>query len=108
MGDGFDPCAGVVYMSDYTWIFVGVACGLSLILLCICFFYFRRRKAARLPENNPNFAPASGELNHSMDLLEKAFSPNRNIPTTQLPSETEALNKNLTDDEDDSDEHFED
>jgi len=105
---GYDPCAGVVYLSNYTWVFVGVTIGLILILSLFCFFYIRRRRRRRamLPENNPDLIPSTGELNHSMDLLEKAFSPNRQIPTTQLPSETEALNR--TDVEDDNDEHFED
>mmetsp|Transcript_6806 Transcript_6806/g.10716 ORF Transcript_6806/g.10716 Transcript_6806/m.10716 type:complete len:1726 (-) Transcript_6806:104-5281(-) len=95
---GYDPCSGVVYgVSDTVWIIVGVLGGI-LLASCCCFIYFRsKQKTAKLPENNPKFFPSEeGELNHSMDLLEKAFastpSSNHTSVGSQTP-ETEALNR---------------
>lgn len=102
VAEGNDPCSGVVYdtgVSDTVWIVVGVLGGL-LVAGCGGYFCMRsRRKASTLPENNPKFITSeNGELNHSMDLLEKAFSSTRvdDRSGTQRsmtpPSETEALN----------------
>jgi hypothetical protein len=101
---GDDPCSGVVTgVSDTVWIIVGVLGGL-LVIGCCFFFYRRRRRAtSNLPENNPKFVESQGELNHSMDLLEKAFASTHHVsptttdrdstPRTLSPhSETEALN----------------
>jgi hypothetical protein len=110
MPPGYDPCSGVIYVSDTVWIVVGVLGGLILIGCC-CFFYNRsRRKVAKLPENNPKFIPSDGELNHSMDLLEKAFS---STSVTRPPSETDALKAYDDDDrssfdEEEQDDDFED
>lgn len=78
---GNNACTGVVYDdgASLVWIIVGVVLG-----LCVCCsgaWYCRsRKKVAKLPENNPKFvASENGELNHSMDLLEKAFSSNSRI-----------------------------
>lgn len=92
---GYDPCAGVKYdsgVSSTVWIVVGVVGGV-LLLSCCCYFYMRSRaKVTKLPENNPKFVVSErGELNHSMDLLEKAFSSTSTQSRTP-PSETDALN----------------
>lgn len=111
---GFDPCSGVRYgVSHAVWIIVGVVAGLLAMGCCLYFYVRSKRREAKLPENNPKFVPSSGELNHSMDLLEKAFS-SRGIhrpPSPSPPStETEALNahqddasSSLEDDDDDFD-----
>jgi hypothetical protein len=83
---GNNPCDGVVYGTpDYVWIILGVFGGF-LVFGCIGYFYCRRRrKTFSLPENNPKFIHSDGELNHSMDLLEKAFSSTarlQNSPVT--------------------------
>ncbi|KAL3918581.1 MAG: hypothetical protein SGILL_004169 [Bacillariaceae sp.] len=92
---GFDPCSGVQYgVSSNVWIIVGVVVGV-LVISCCCYFYVRsRRRAGKLPENNPKFVPSdTGELNHSMDLLEKAFSTRGTERSFSAPfTETEALN----------------
>jgi len=57
-----------------------------------------RKKRKRLPENNPRFIhTTTGELNHSMDLLEKAFSSNSR-PRTSPTAETVALAEDLHND----------
>jgi hypothetical protein len=92
----FDPCSGVQYgTSDTVWIIIGLVVGLLLIGGGLYFYIRSRRRVAKLPENNPKFVPSVGELNHSMDLLEKAFSSggSRRSPSPSAPStETEALN----------------
>eukprot|EP00529_Nitzschia_sp_RCC80_P009220 CAMPEP_0113473526 /NCGR_PEP_ID=MMETSP0014_2-20120614/18092_1 /TAXON_ID=2857 /ORGANISM="Nitzschia sp." /LENGTH=2243 /DNA_ID=CAMNT_0000366301 /DNA_START=471 /DNA_END=7202 /DNA_ORIENTATION=+ /assembly_acc=CAM_ASM_000159 len=72
---GKNPCDGVVYGTPtYVWIIVGVFGGL-LVCCCVGYVYRRRRRVtSSLPENNPKFVTSEGELNHSMDLLEKAFA----------------------------------
>ncbi|KAG7349119.1 low iron-inducible periplasmic protein [Nitzschia inconspicua] len=112
---GFDPCSGVQYgPSRNVWIILGVIVGV-LILGCLVWFYIRsRRRVSKLPENQPKFIPSAGELNHSMDLLEKAFST-KNQHLSHSPSspstETEAL-KAYQDDVlslgDDKDDDFDD
>jgi hypothetical protein len=98
---GFDPCSGVQDgPSMNVLIAVGVLAGL-LVVGCGLYFCFRsRQRVAKLPENNPKFVPSAGELNHSMDLLEKAFS-NRGSHRPSSPSppstETEALNAHQDD-----------
>jgi hypothetical protein len=93
--EGYDPCSGVVYdtgVSDTVWIIVGVLGGIALVS-CGYFFYKRSRaRVAKLPENNPKFIKSEvGELNHSMDLLERAFSSTSTQSQTP-PPETYALN----------------
>jgi hypothetical protein len=109
---GFDPCSGVQYgVSSNVWIIVGVLGGL-LCCSCSIFLYMRSKRRDKLPENNPQFVPSdTGELNHSMDLLEKAFSTREQ--RTILSAETEALNadedeKEFESDEDDEDGDFDD
>lgn len=98
--DGFDPCAGVVYGSSSAgsrtmWILVGVA----IAGLLVGAWFFRRRLQGKksLPENNPKFVASPGEFNnHSMNLLEKAFS-NNTAPNT--PEETSRLTGGFSDPE---------
>jgi hypothetical protein len=112
--DDFDPCAGVVYMSSSsgsatTWIIVGIA--IVTFLAGVGGWFFRRRLQGkkRLAENNPKFIVSAGEFNnHSMNLLEKAFS-NNTAPNT--PEETIRLTGSFSnpvidvvDDDDDFDE----
>lgn len=88
--NGNDPCNGVEYddgISNLVWIIGGSILGVCM--LCFCFLIRRRRQeqTSKLPENNPRFMrPVTGELNHSMDLLEKAFSPSRITPHTSTES----------------------
>lgn len=96
--EGNDPCDGVVYGSDNTiWIVIGSVLG--AIFLCICYILWRRRrKVAKLPENNPRFVTSeTGELNHSMDLLEKAFSSTSRVCTPDS-GETVALAEDMHND----------
>lgn len=109
---GIDTCSGVVYVTDYIWYVIGTAVFLQS-LCCGGFFYFRRKKrTARRPENNPKFIPSNGEMNyhhsmtnHSMDLLEKAFTSKRSSKHSRTPSsspddtdeEIEALNRRYID-----------
>jgi hypothetical protein len=95
---GADPCEGVSYdsgASSTVWIVVGVV-GAVVLMSCFGFFYMRSRaRVAKLPENNPKFVPSeSGELNHSMDLLEKAFSSTHPQGRTSPDCEGDALNSN--------------
>jgi len=95
-----DTCLGVVYVSDWIWIVVGVLSGLVSICCCgFLFIRFRRKSISMdLPENNPKFIPSSGELNHSMDMLEKAFSAKQfDTPHTDSDEEMEALNSEYND-----------
>merc|ERR1712151_608131 len=89
MMNGIDTCEGVVYVSDYIWVVIGVVLG--LILICCCgFLYFRfRRISAEKPENKPRFIRSNGEMNHSMDLLEKAFTSKRPITPTSSRDDTD-------------------
>lgn len=103
---GFDACAGVDYGLDNTimWILIGGSAGVCL--LCSCFVILRlRKKKSKLPENNPSFVEPQGEFNnHSMDLLEKAFS-NRSpeAPRMQGSGETIGLTEDLHTDDADED-----
>ena len=78
--EGHDPCNGAQNERNLgNWIWILLASILGVCCLCQCAFLVRKRKRSRrrLPDNNPRFiAPETGELivNHSMDLLEKAFS----------------------------------
>jgi hypothetical protein len=93
--DGNNPCDGVADDSGrLVWIIVGSILGSCA--LCLGFVCTRRRQESTkklLPENNPEFIrPLNGtmnhsgdlhyadDLNHSMNLLERAFSSNRNTP----------------------------
>mmetsp|Transcript_11764 Transcript_11764/g.27275 ORF Transcript_11764/g.27275 Transcript_11764/m.27275 type:complete len:438 (-) Transcript_11764:272-1585(-) len=102
IANGIDTCSGVVYVSDYIWIVVGVTIG--FLLACVCALYFfctRRRRKSSKAENNPRFFPSNGELNHSMDLLEKAFSTRRSLTPDSSHGDTdeeiEALNRKYID-----------
>ena len=93
--DGNNPCDGVVEDTgaDLVWIILGSLLGVCILSL-VGFLYRRRRgkRNSRLPENNPRFiVPVNGELNyfdeyesndlnHSMNLLEQAFSASRTTP----------------------------
>eukprot|EP00536_Pseudo-nitzschia_multiseries_P000699 jgi/Psemu1/1580/gm1.1580_g len=74
--NGIDTCSGVVYVSDYLWIIILTS--ILLPLACCCGYvtlnFLPRKKHVDEPDNyyNPKY-----EMNHSMDLLEKAFSSNR-------------------------------
>ncbi len=57
----------------------------------------RSKKKNAKPENNPEFVQSDGELNHSMDLLEKAFSSNTR-PRTSQSAETVALTEDMVND----------
>lgn len=94
---GFDPCSGVRYgASRNVVISVSVLVGLLVLGCCLWFCVRSNQKTAKLPENNPKFVPSSGELNHSMDLLEKAFSTRSPRSPSPFPpsTETEALHTN--------------
>lgn len=96
--EGNDPCDGVVYGPDnLTWIIIGLVLG--AMLLCMGYILWRRRKkVAKLPENNPRFVTSeTGELNHSMDLLEKAFSSTSRV-CTPGSGETVALAEDMHND----------
>jgi hypothetical protein len=98
--NGIDTCSGVVYMSDYIFIAAGVGAG--LLLLCGgVFIIFRYRRKFSEPENNPTFKSPRGEMNHSMDLLEKAFASRQSITPDSSHSdsdeEIEALNRKYID-----------
>jgi len=106
IANGIDTCSGVVYLSNYIMIVGGVVGG--LVLLCSCGFLFKmysRRKSA-MPESSTRFDTPRGEVNHSMDLLEKAFSSRRSNTSDSSHSdsdsdsdqETEALNRKYIDD----------
>ena len=100
MANGINTCSGVVYVSDYIWIVLGVVGGLLLACCCGGFFFFRFRRKTVQPENNPRFIPSGGELNHSMDLLEKAFSSKRSHTpplSDDTDEEIEALNRHYID-----------
>ncbi len=96
--DGNDPCDGVIYgPENMVWIIVGSVVGACLFCAC-CYMWRRQKKVAKLPENNPRFvASETGELNHSMDLLEKAFSTNSRICTPNS-GETVALAEDMHND----------
>jgi hypothetical protein len=101
---GYDACSGAGGDDGIDTKTIGIIIGavLGLCLFCCCFYFMRSKKKVqeKLPENNPTFVASDGELNHSMDLLQKAFSGN-----TRLPLETTALtaghnDASPTDDED--------
>jgi hypothetical protein len=87
---GFDPCSGVGKIkkqkSGVAGKVIGILVGLCVLFSCLWCVRSRRRGVKSLPENNPKFVAPEGELNHSMDLLQKAFSSNG-----RPPSETEKL-----------------
>jgi len=110
VSNGIDTCSGVVYVSDYLRIVGGVVA--VILLLCCGVFGVKRyrqksklRKSEELRTSTRRFTlPRRRESNnHSMDLLEKAFS--RPSPSTTPESlshsdsddEIEALNRNYLD-----------
>jgi hypothetical protein len=115
MANGNDTCSGVVYVSDYIWYVVGSVCVLLFACCGVCIWLRTRRKSAE-PENNPRFITPRGEMNHSMDLLEKAFNPRQKITPNSSHSdssgEEELLNKKyideMADDIDDASDAFTD
>ena len=110
--DGYDPCAGVVSEQgpdQVLWIVLGTLLGVCTLCSCVMFVRVRQQKSLRLPENNPRFMmPETGELNHSMDLLERAFSStSRRGTTTKVPemaSLTEDFHTDASSGGDDSEE----
>ena len=90
--DGINPCDGVLEDTgvDLVWIVSGSVLGVSVLVLFGFILSRRRERFSMLPENNPRFiVPITGELNHfdelndlnhSMNLLEQAFSPSRTTP----------------------------
>lgn len=110
---GFDACTGAGQDGGLSSVMIGIIAGAvgACLVFCSVFFICRRRKRDdRLPENNPSFIASNGELNHSMDLLEKVFSHSgRPAPTEK--TEIEALTASHIDasprDIDDLDEDFE-
>jgi hypothetical protein len=90
--DGNNPCDGVLEDTgaDLAWIVSGSVLGVSVLVLFGIMLRRRRKRTTMLPENNPRFiVPITGELNHfgelndlnhSMNLLEQAFSASRIPP----------------------------
>jgi hypothetical protein len=105
---GNDACTGVVYESGMEkstlWIIVGAVA--AFCIACCCYIKMRSKKKKAKPENNPEFVQSDGELNHSMDLLEKAFSSNTR-PRTSQSAETVALTEGMLDASPTDDEDFE-
>jgi len=93
--DGFDPCSGVTkdkksLSTSSILLWSGVGVGGLLLLAALIFFCRRKQDKEGLPENNPKFVVSTGEFNnHSMNLLEKAFSNNKTAPSS--PEETNRL-----------------
>jgi hypothetical protein len=87
---GYDACTGAGNDDGIDTKTIGIIIGsvLGVCLFCCCFYFMRSRKKVqdKLPENNPTFVASDGELNHSMDLLQKAFSG-----SASPPSETTGL-----------------
>lgn len=103
MANGNDTCEGVIYVSDYIWIIVGPLCALLVACFGALIWFYKRRKLGA-PENNPTFVTPKGEMNHSMDLLEKAFASrkkSKNITPDSSHSESsgevELLNREYMD-----------
>lgn len=110
--DGFDPCSGATTddksasaASVFLWGAIGA--GGTILILLGFYFIVRKQEKDRLPENNPKFVVSAGEFNnHSMNLLEKAFSNH----TKTAPSSPEEKDRLTTDpsidviDDDDFDE----
>jgi hypothetical protein len=96
---GYDACSGVVYESSgmdkkLMWIIIGASVGFCVCCCCVLAIRSRGGKTT-LPENNPKFvASEEGELNHSMDLLEKAFSTNTR-PRASTSTETVPLAQDM-------------
>jgi hypothetical protein len=87
--NGFDACHGgrISKPKKRKWIGLGIM--MLLVTLCALALYRRHRKVVkRLPENSPRFLiPEMGEINHSMDLLEKAFAKKDRLQTKSSISE---------------------
>jgi hypothetical protein len=82
---GYDACTGAGQDDGLDTKTIGIITGavLGVCLFCCCFYFMRSKRKVedKLPENNPTFVASDGELNHSMDLLQKAFSGNTIPPT---------------------------
>jgi hypothetical protein len=73
------------------WIIISACIGICVRCGCAMVIMRSREEKSKLPENNPNFVESHGEFNnHSMDLLEKAFS-NHTGPRMPTTPETVAL-----------------
>jgi len=101
--NGIDTCTGVVYVSDYLWIIVLAVILVPCLCFCCCvFFYFRLRaeEVDHAHDNYPKFVRSNGETNHSMDLLEKAFSKSspKSTGDNDEDGEIEALNRRYIND----------
>ena len=102
--NGFDPCSGVGKIqtsrinATQLGLIAAVVAGLCVLFCCVFFMRRRKKEEEKLPENNPKFVASEGELNHSMDLLQKAFSSNG-----QPPAETDRLVNDASPPEDDDD-----
>ena len=116
--NGNDTCEGVTYVSDYIWFIVGPLCALLVACFGALIWWYMRRKSAA-PENNPTFVAPKGEMNHSMDLLERAFASRKNAKNITPDSshsdgsaEAELLNRKyideMADDMEDADDMFDD
>ena len=108
MAGGFDACTGVPTSAGLDTLAIALIAAASAFVCfaCICCVYFRtkKRKRRKLPENNPTFVPQEGgELNHSMDLLQKAFTGAK-----RTGSETDRLTSSHIDASPTVDEDFED
>jgi hypothetical protein len=82
---GYDACTGAGQDGGIDTktigLIVGAVLGLCLFCCCLYFMLSKKKVVEKLPENNPTFVTSDGELNHSMDLLQKAFSGNMRPPT---------------------------
>ncbi|KAL3938414.1 MAG: hypothetical protein SGBAC_006676 [Bacillariaceae sp.] len=113
--DGFDPCSGVSKDTESSsfgsiLLWIGVGAGVLFLLGALIFFCLKKQGKESLPENNPKFVVSAGEFNnHSMNLLEKAFTNNRTAPsspeeTNRLTGATDPSIDIISDDDDDFDE----
>ena len=96
--DGFNACHGGKIPSPAKWIWATLGSLLLLVAVGGGAVYMRHRKVVkRLPENNPRFIiPVTGEMNHSMDLLEKAFSSKTHLQSgCSIAEEKRALTQNV-------------
>ena len=94
---GFDACSGVSYKNGSMMLWVVIGSSIAIAIISILALLHRGRGGkSKLPENNPKFfVSESAELNHSMDLLEKAFSSTVVRPRMSLSSETIALAEDM-------------
>ena len=96
--DGFNACHGGRVPSPVKWIWATLGSLLVLVAIGGGAVYIRHREVVkRLPENNPRFVmPVTGEMNHSMDLLEKAFSSKTRLQSgCSIAEEKRALTQSV-------------